>query len=349
MGAVALSFASTKNAALYYDTVHTPHVVSLLMHDVSGLSEFERTLDALKTLWPDRSYNALDHFRFFLPRSLVFACDIVAQDPSLLDHDAGLASLVSLSYQYVGILFPDKNGEMLTKDEWHAFRVTDDNVFAIVDGICKCSPAIRERILYDDRLMPGIRSTVSQHASKAEALGLQVDFCLPAGRYEHTGRSRPMAVLAGLPIIDAASSTWEQVFAIREDPEAAKKLRRLRVFTRKHFAGKTLASIEDEFYELMDDYQTTADRYDFKIKTHHLGVMLTAATASAPSLIAAIAGNPNPLNALVPGFAFAFAGLEMYRYDAQAKWPVDDHAAAYIFDAKRQIGNDGQPTSSPSR
>lgn len=323
-------------------------VASLLMNDVRGLSEFEPTLNALKELWPDTTFDASDKFRYVLPRCLLFAYELVRDDVRLMGTDAGIASLVSLSRRFEGVLIPDEHGRMLTEEEWLSFEVGDDQVLAIIDGICQCSPTIRRRILYNNRIMPGIHSTVTTYARKAEERGLQVDFCLPSGEYGHTGLTRPMAVLAGLPIIDASSATWDQILEVRRDPESMQKLRKLRVFTQQQFTGKDLASIEDEFGQLMDEYQTAAKRYDFNIKTHHLGVMM-AATATSVGLLAAVAGMPNPLIALAPGIPFAFAGLQMYRYDVQIRFKLEDHAAAYIFDTEHQLRANSQATGNLPR
>ncbi len=64
--------------------------------------------------------------------------------------------------------------------------------------------------------------------------------------------------MSGLPNIDESKIEWDQIFEVRKDKIALRKLRRLRTFIIDNYHGKSKAYIEDDLMTRIDDYEDAA-------------------------------------------------------------------------------------------
>lgn len=75
----------------------------------------------------------------------------------------------------------------------------------------------------------------------------------------------PMVTIANLRLVDTAPIPWSQIHELRRDQAAVAKLRRLRLFGIRSYAGKPRAFIEDDIAMRMEDYELEARRQGFAL------------------------------------------------------------------------------------
>ena len=101
--------------------------------------------------------------------------------------------------------------------------------------------------------------------------------------------------LTQIPLVDTRSAPWDQILDFRKDPEAVRKLRRLRLFISENYAGKGKAYIEDDLGLRLDEYSRTAHEAGFETVLGAFGAMLDSkllAGGLAGSVISTLAGAP---------------------------------------------------------
>ncbi len=95
--------------------------------------------------------------------------------------------------------------------------------------------------------------------------------------------------MSKVPLVDVSSASWEQIMELRRDPEAKKKLRRLRLFLYENYVGKETAFIEDDLQRRLDDYDSAMRSLGLRAATSVLSVILDAKNLQS-SIAAGIAG-----------------------------------------------------------
>lgn len=115
----------------------------------------------------------------------------------------------------------------------------------------------------------------------------------------------PCVVLTNLEIIDPDRLTWEEIVSIREDPESAIRLRRLRTFMFEQFDGKSMPYIEDKLGVLLDDYKSAARKHGASLIKASLGAVVSekVLTGVGAGMLAAVTGAAVPLAAAIGAVA----------------------------------------------
>lgn len=98
-------------------------------------------------------------------------------------------------------------------------------------------------------------------------------------------------ILSGIDLIDTEKASWEQIIDYRQDENAKKKLRNLRLFLQTNYAGKSRQYIEDDFGKRIDDYNSVVKEYGFNKKKSVISFLAnsknirTFGTASIASIL----------------------------------------------------------------
>ena len=74
-----------------------------------------------------------------------------------------------------------------------------------------------------------------------------------------------ISTIMRLELIDTSKISWDKILSIREDSEAHKKLRRLRLIFEKDYSGKPFSFIEDDILSRIEDYENIVK--DWKLET----------------------------------------------------------------------------------
>jgi hypothetical protein len=73
--------------------------------------------------------------------------------------------------------------------------------------------------------------------------------------------------VTALPLIDVETASWELIREFRKDEDAKRRLRRLRLFVYKNYGGKSETYIEDDLATRLADYEGTAKKWGFTVRS----------------------------------------------------------------------------------
>lgn len=107
--------------------------------------------------------------------------------------------------------------------------------------------------------------------------------------------SEPILTIAGLPLVDVMTISWDQIIEIRHDAEAHQKLQRLRSFLVANYSGKSIAFIEDDLGRRIADYELTSQKHGLAVTTGAMSVLLDSKNihaAVSAGIGAALFGGP---------------------------------------------------------
>lgn len=122
----------------------------------------------------------------------------------------------------------------------------------------------------------------------------------------------PILTLANLSVIDASQATWEHIAELRGDPDARRRLRRLRLFAYDNYSGKSPAYIEDDLLTKVADYDETVKQWGFETVKGAIALVLNSrlsATTAAGAILSTLFGHPAEAMAV----AAAAASVQMGR------------------------------------
>ena len=149
--------------------------------------------------------------------------------------------------------------------------------------------------------------------------------------------------ISSLHLIDVSKTTWEQIAEFRQDKEAKKKLRHLRLFAFENYAGKSRAYIEDDLYSKISEYNEQVRRWGFETKYSVITTLLnskTLASAFGGSLISTLFDSPITA---VASAAFGLAveigkiSFEISHKRFELRNVLKDNPVSYINDAKTKL------------
>jgi hypothetical protein len=146
--------------------------------------------------------------------------------------------------------------------------------------------------------------------------------------------------LLNLPLVNVRSASWEQIIEFRQDDNATKKLRRLRVFFYENYAGKPVSFIKDDFLKRIDDYELARKKHGFEAVVGCLSSILSAknlTTAIATGVAAALFGGP-----IVGAASSAIVEVGNLAIEFSKKlYAIRDfsegHDFAYLFEARQRL------------
>ncbi|GJL76341.1 hypothetical protein [Nitrosomonas sp.] len=196
---------------------------------------------------------------------------------------------------------------------------------------------ISELYLQDTKLLNG-KSVREEFSLIAKDFGfskssiLLTDESRIEGPYEH-----PILALPAIKLVDTSNISWQQIWGLRDDPVARKKLRNLRLFFYENYNGKSKSYITDDLEKRLEDYEDIAKQYDFELKTSMLSGLLdskniqglAAAGIAAAFIGGPIAGIATPVIIEIGKLTLEF-GIKKYSMQRFEK----SHELAYIIQAK---------------
>lgn len=185
-----------------------------------------------------------------------------------------------------------------------------------------------------------VRADFAQFASK---LGFSYSSLLLSG--ENTPKSAVSDIyttitMSNVPLIDVSNASWEQIMELRRDPDARRKLRRLRLFLYENYVGKEKAFIEDDLAQRLDDYESSRRSLGLRATTSVLSVVFDAKALQASvaaGIAAALFGGP------VAGLASATAvecgkiAIEIAKRQQEVHDLQQGHDLAFIIDATMKL------------
>lgn len=151
--------------------------------------------------------------------------------------------------------------------------------------------------------------------------------------------------IANLNLIDTSKATMDQILSFREDAEARTKLRKLRLFAKQNYFGKSRAYVEDDLQARIYDYEKAVERWGFETKRTAISMVLkskTIAAAVGGSLIGAVIGEP-AISIASLGFGtlaeFANVALEVSRVKVEAEAALLGNPVSYIHQATEALSS----------
>lgn len=149
-----------------------------------------------------------------------------------------------------------------------------------------------------------------------------------------------MATIAGIPLVNAEQASLLQIRQLREDTNAQRKLRNLRLFLFQNYTGKPKSFIEDDIHKRMDEYYAAASKHGFDIFESSLTCLIDAKSIQATiagGLIGWLLGGP--VVGITSGLTVEIASLSLTlaRGIRELRLFRKQHDLAYIFHAKKSI------------
>jgi hypothetical protein len=160
---------------------------------------------------------------------------------------------------------------------------------------------------------------------------------------DEAGQDFLVTSLSGLELIDTSRLSWETILAIRSDPNASSKLRRLRLLFENNYCGKSRAYIEDDIIRRLDEYRLTVKEYHLETTALVLEQFLLSKSLLAlgtSSVVACLAGAPIVACAsLIAGASIEVgkAFLRVAKQRCKLDQQVQNLAIGYIVDVQRSI------------
>jgi hypothetical protein len=180
----------------------------------------------------------------------------------------------------------------------------------------------------------------------AEAGIQEPSFTASAKFFTQTNSSTDDAqiTIANLNLIDASKASMEQILAFREDAQARMKLRKLRLFAKENYFGKSKSFVEDDLHTRIYDYEREIKRWSFEKKRTAVSMFFKSkimAGAAGGSLIGAIVGEPvisAASLALGTIAEFSNIALEVTKVKFEAEAALQGNPVSYIHDVKKVLG-----------
>lgn len=179
----------------------------------------------------------------------------------------------------------------------------------------------------------------------ARGLGIDTYSVLLPEKNEATsgfGETYAYLALSAVSLIDTSKATWEQIAELRRSPEAARRLRRLRLFFFGTYVGKSRSFVEDDLLRRLDDYERTRKEFGFETSLSVLSVLLDAKSiqsAFVAGMAAAFFGGPVAGLASGAVVELGRVAIEAGKKVAQIRRLHDGHELAYLIDTLK-LGRD---------
>lgn len=149
--------------------------------------------------------------------------------------------------------------------------------------------------------------------------------------------------IASLKLIDTNAVTLNQLIEIRKDPEAIKKLRRLRVFADENYQSKSKDFIEDDILMRLEDYERASKSLGLKTTSAAITTILDSkliAGGIAGSFVSAYL--QEPITAIIAatgtaGITIGKIAIELRRQSLEKQELMANHPVSYITYAKEKL------------
>ncbi len=113
-----------------------------------------------------------------------------------------------------------------------------------------------------------ISCKVTSRIEQMKEFGFAVNYVMPSNKLSDPNATMEdiSVILSGIELIDTKKASWEQIIDYRQNENAKKKLRNLRLFLQTSYTGKSRQYIEDDFGKRIDDYNSVVKEYGFNKK-----------------------------------------------------------------------------------
>jgi hypothetical protein len=146
----------------------------------------------------------------------------------------------------------------------------------------------------------------------------------------------------GAELIDSKNLNLEQVFEIRRDQAAIKKLRNYRLFISENFAGKSKQYTLDKLEQKIEDYHAACRKHGLDLVRCTARSIIDSKSILGICAIAAagvLTGNPTVTNVSLISGAFLEIGklaLSLSEHKTKIKHYKDNHEIAYLIDLQQK-------------
>lgn len=183
-----------------------------------------------------------------------------------------------------------------------------------------------------------------------------IEFSRKIGRFRNPAISLPsdamlisknrgdvLLTISGLELVDTKCISWEQIFSIRRNPDARRKLRNFRLFAFENYKDKSRAYIEDDIAKRVEDYQVTCREHAIETRQSCLSILLKAENLrlmGIAGLASLVLGEPIAASAaIVSGTCLDLGGiaLEFSKRRLSLNKIKRDHDVAYIDEVTQII------------
>jgi hypothetical protein len=206
----------------------------------------------------------------------------------------------------------------------------------VAGGFYNCDEMTQKANGYGAKLL----APASFHRYTADT-AVTVDSDVGNAEAGNTSRAeRALVSVAGILVPDTQELSWDAIIELRKDPVARQRLRRLRVFAAKEYAGKSRTFMEDDLSVRVEDYEETLKTWGIKTALGTLSTCLTLQTTLQALFVDAV----GVLSGLPPGAALAtslavplgrfvveLGTIRLAREEAIRQYPL-----AYIADVKKR-------------
>lgn len=148
--------------------------------------------------------------------------------------------------------------------------------------------------------------------------------------------------MSGIDILDETKISWPQVYEVRKDHDARRKLRRMMHWLDSTMIGKSASFIEDEIAMRLDDYHKSIRKHGLKTMTGGISSILgSAELAAAATVTTAVTLASTPMWGLLSGagvmigkvaVSIAEAAID---YDDVKNGPNTE--IAFVYDLKKKF------------
>jgi hypothetical protein len=146
-----------------------------------------------------------------------------------------------------------------------------------------------------------------------------------------------------LRLIDASTTSWDQIVDFRRDNDAIEKLRRFRVFVYQNYTGKTKDFIEDDILTRLADYEQAVKKWGFATTSGTITTLLNSSVIAggvAGSFLTAYFNAPLPAIAsamTATGLAIANMAVSLGQQRFTQKELMANNPVSYISYAKEKL------------
>jgi hypothetical protein len=200
-----------------------------------------------------------------------------------------------------------------------------------------------------EKLSRTIRSDIDVISKKWAKISGQVlipSFCLTASAATENDIT---LTIGNIDLVDTSKASWEQIIELRDDQEARRRLRNLRLFLHENYKGRSRAFIEDDLCKRLDEYKATCKDWGFETKTSTISAVLDSKNlrmTMAAAAGAVVFGKPIVAGASVLAGAAIEIGnivLTIAKQKHAFQKLKRNHHLAYIIEAKERFENKSKP------
>ena len=149
--------------------------------------------------------------------------------------------------------------------------------------------------------------------------------------------------ITNINLVDTKKTEWPQIIEFRNDKQARKKLRNLRLFLTANYEGKSISFIEDDLSKRLDEYKDVCKDWGFETRVSTIMALMDSKylrRGIGASFAAAILGEPvygisiaATATLLEVGKVALCLSKKLHEFNKLKR----DHDLAYIIEARKLL------------